>query len=232
MWVGLVYGNLRAKECIASSSFPCGNLNTVYYSGFIWNYLPASLLDSIFAFPLFFSRLLSFLPTASEGATNQISVQNSAITYLLALPALASFWFCPPYSHGTWDKCMDLHWLMGKHWCAAVAVFSLLHIELCLTPNLGTSCDWIEDARCRPRSQAEKSAGAELGFPAYVRQFSCPQLWALLFTLKTVLQKPWRLKHSGHPKYLSAFVWISSLGLLRMTMIHFLNMEITIAVKM
>lgn len=153
MWVGLVYGNLRAKECIASSSFPCGNLNTVYYSGFIWNYLPASLLDSIFAFPLFFSRLLSFLPTASEGATNQISVQNSAITYLLALPALASFWFCPPYSHGTWDKCMDLHWLMGKHWCAAVAVFSLLRIELCLTPNLGTSCDWIEDARCRLRNQ-------------------------------------------------------------------------------
>lgn len=67
---------------------------------------------------------------------------------------------------------MDLHWLLGKHWCAAVAVFSLLHIELCLTPNLGTSCDWIEDTRCRPQSQAEKSAGAELGFPAYVRQFT------------------------------------------------------------
>lgn len=225
MWVGLVYGNLRAKECIASSSFPCGNLNTVYYSGFIWNYLPASLLDSIFAFPLFFSRLLSFLPTASEGATNQISVQNSAITYLLALPALASFWFCPPYSHGTWDKCMDLHWLMGKHWCAAVAVFSLLRIELCLTPNLGTSCDWIEDARCRLRNQQV------LNWVSLPMSGSS-QLWALLFTLKTVLQKPWRLKHSGHPKYLSAFVWISSLGLLRMTMIHFLNMEITIAVKM
>lgn len=41
-------------------------------------------------------------------------------------PALASFWFYRPCSHGVWVECMDLHCLPWKHQCAAWVVSSSL----------------------------------------------------------------------------------------------------------
>lgn len=84
MWVGLVYGNLSAKVYIAFFLLPLGFSRPCV--GFYLQ-LPASKPLCLYSgFPLSFNiLLLSSLPEASEGGTNQISLQNSAITCLFSL---------------------------------------------------------------------------------------------------------------------------------------------------
>lgn len=96
-----------------------------------------------------------------------------------------------------------------------------------LTLNLGTLCDWKEGGE-----RAEKSADTKVDFPAHLGQLGHPQLWTFLFTLKTVLQKPCRLKCPLASQLLLCFCvgfqpWTTDSG----NDSFFSNMEITITVK-
>jgi len=68
---------------MTSFSFSSGIFKTVQWVLFAITYLQTSL--PVFYLSVSFDVLLSFLPVFSGGDTNQISLQNSAITCLFAL---------------------------------------------------------------------------------------------------------------------------------------------------